>query len=66
MSEFGKKVKKALIDMDKNQAWLIEQIKAKTGLYFDTSYMHKTLTGKYENSVIVDAICEILNITKEL
>ena len=65
MSEFGKKVKKALIDMDKNQAWLIEQIKAKTGLYFDGSYMHKTLTGKYENSVIVDAICSILNITKE-
>ena len=65
MSEFGKKVKKALIDMDKSQAWLIEQIKAKTGLYFDTSYMYKTLTGKYENAVIVDAICEILNITKE-
>ena len=66
MSEFGKKVKKALIDKDKNQAWLIEQIKAKTGLYFDSSYMHKILSGKYENPTIIDAICSILNINKEV
>lgn len=66
MSEFGKKVKKALIDKDKNQAWLIEQIKAKTGLYFDSSYMHKILSGKYENPTIVDNICLILDIKKEV
>lgn len=65
MSDFGKKVKKALIDADKNQAWLIEEIKAKTGLYCDSSYMHKILSGKYENPTIVDTICAILDITKE-
>ena len=66
MSEFGKKVKKALIDKDKNQSWLIEQVKAKTGLYFDSSYMHKILSGKYENPTIVDTICSILDIQKEV
>ena len=66
MSNFGKKVKKALIDMDKNQAWLIEEIRARTGLYCDSSYMHKILSGKYENPTIVDAICTILNIAKEV
>ena len=65
MSNFGKKVKKALIDIDKNQAWLIEEIKAKTGLYFDSSYMHKILSGKNKNPTIVGAICSILNIEKE-
>lgn len=65
MSNFGKKVKKALIDIDKNQAWLIEEIKAKTSLYFDSSYMHKILSGKNKNPTIVDAICSILNIEKE-
>lgn len=60
--EFGKAVKKRLIDMEQSQAWLIEQVKEKTGLYFDSSYMHRILTGAAKSQKIVRAICEVLSI----
>jgi len=59
--EFGKAVKKRLIDMEQSQAWLIEQVKEKTGLYLDSSYMHRILTGAAKSQKIVRAICEVLN-----
>ena len=43
---FGKAVKIRLIEMEKTQNWLIEQVKAQTGDYFDGSYLHRILTGK--------------------
>lgn len=58
--KFGKMVKKRLIETDQKQEWLIREIREHTGLYFDTSYMHKILTGKNTNQKIVSAICEIL------
>lgn len=61
---FGKVAKKRLIDIGRNQSWLIEQIKAKTGLYVDSSYLHKILTGKLSTPRIVQAICEILDISE--
>ena len=59
---FGKMIKRRLIDLDKNQTWLIEQVKEKTGLFFDSSYMSKIMTGKLRTPGIVQAICEILDI----
>ena len=59
--EFGKTVKKRLIDMEQSQAWLIEQVKEKTGLYFDSSYMHRILTGSVATPKIIAAIRELLN-----
>lgn len=56
LTAFGKKVRVALIESDKDQNWLIERVKADTGLYFDRSYLHKVLTGKYENPKIVSSI----------
>lgn len=61
--EFGKSVRKKLVDIDKNQEWLIKQVHQNTGLYFDSSYMHKILTGKIATPKIVQAICEILDIS---
>ena len=63
LTTFGKKVKVALIESDKDQHWLIEKVKADTGLYFDRSYLHKVLTGKYENPKIVSAIAQNLAIS---
>lgn len=37
LTAFGKDVKKKLVDIDKPQVWLIEQVKKSTGLYFDDS-----------------------------
>lgn len=60
---FGKEVKKRLVDLKQKQAWLIEQVANKTGLYFDGSYLHKVMTGQLNTPKVVQAICEILDIT---
>lgn len=63
ITPFGKEIKKRLIDLGCNQNWLIDQVKQKTGLYFDTSYMGKILAGKLNTPSIIQAICEILDIS---
>lgn len=62
LTPFGKAIKKKLVDLDRNHAWLIEQVAARTGLYFDGSYLHKIMTGKLNTPKVIQAICEILDI----
>lgn len=62
LSEFGKDISKRLIDLSKPQTWLIEEVRNKTGLYFDDSYMYKIKTGQLSTPKTVQAICEILDI----
>lgn len=62
ITPFGKEVKKRLVDLEQNQDWLIQQITAKTGLFMDSGYMHKILTGERNAPKVVQAIREILNI----
>lgn len=62
LTNFGKDIKKRLLDIDKNQNWLIEKVKEKTGLYFDSSYMNKIMTGTLKTPSIVNAICDILEL----
>ena len=62
LTEFGKQVKIKLIQMDKPQKWLNEEVIKRTGLYFDDSYLHRIVTGKNNNPKIVSAIKEILEI----
>ena len=45
-TDFGKAVKIRLIELDQTQEWLIEQVKERTGDYFDSSYLHRLLSGK--------------------
>lgn len=45
-SDFGKAVKIRLIELDKTQEWLVEQVRERTGDYFDSSYLYRILTGK--------------------
>ena len=63
-TDFGKEIKKRLVDLDKNQAWLIDEVSAKTGLYFDGSYLYKVMTGQLNTPKIIEAICDILGIVK--
>lgn len=58
VTDFGKRVKIRLIEMDKNQDWLIRQVQDKTGLYFDSSYLWRILTGQLNAPKIIEAICE--------
>lgn len=45
-TDFGKAVKIRLIEMEQTQGWLVEQVRERTGDFFDGSYLHKILTGK--------------------
>lgn len=63
-SDFGLCVKTELLRQGKEQRWLEEVVSEKTGLYVDSGYMYKILTGKRNAPKIVEAICEILNITE--
>lgn len=64
-SDFGLCVKTKLLQMGKTQKWLEETVTEKTGLYVDSSYMYKILTGQREAPNIVAAIREILQIEGE-
>jgi hypothetical protein len=59
---FAKEVEKKLIDMDKPLKWLIEEVRERTGLYFDSSYYTKLAHGKRNAPKIVAAIREIMDI----
>lgn len=61
-SDFGLCVKTELLRTGKEQKWLEETVSEKTGLYVDSGYMYKILTGQRNAPKIVSAIREILNI----
>lgn len=62
LTAFGKDIGKRLIDLDKPQTWLIEEVRNRTGLYFDDSYMYKIKTGQLSTPKVVQAIRDILEI----
>ena len=61
-SDFGLCVKTELLRTGREQKWLEEAVSEKTGLYVDSGYMYKILTGQRNAPKIVAAIREILNI----
>ncbi len=60
---FGLYVKTELLRRGKAQKWLETQITEKTGLYMDSGYIYKILTGERSAPKIVQAIREILDIS---
>lgn len=64
-TDFGLGVKTKLLQMGQDQKWLEAAISERTGLFVDNGYMYKILTGQRNAPKIVDAICEILDITEE-
>lgn len=64
-SDFGLCVKTKLLQIGKEQKWLEEEVNEKTGLYVDSGYMYKILTGQRNAPKIVTAIREILGIEEE-
>lgn len=62
MSDFKSNVKHRLIDMDKSQSWLIEEIKIRGECYVDGSYLNKIYSGERNAPKIKKLICEILEI----
>ena len=70
-NDFGKAVRIRLIELNKDQNWLIEQVKERTGDYFDSSYLHRLLAGKLTGGTgwngkpgKAKIICDILGMEK--
>lgn len=60
--EFKKKVKCALIDRDKTQTWLAEEVTRRTGQFCDTNLIGKIYRGVLKVPTIRAAINEILEL----
>ena len=61
LTPFGKQVKHRLINLDKTNGWLVEEVKKRVDTKFDSSFMAKILNGKVENSAKKELINEILS-----
>ena len=64
-TDFGLCVKTKLLQIGRDQKWLEKTASEKTGLYVDSGYMYKILTGQRNAPKIVTAICEILSIQEQ-
>jgi hypothetical protein len=62
MTEYARTIKKRLLDMDRPQKWLIDEVNKETGLYFDRSYLTKIANGAKTSPKIVEAINRLLKI----
>ena len=65
LCDFGKKIEIRLVEINRTNAWLIDQVANDTHRYFDRSYLHKVKTGELSTPKIVKSISKILNIPTE-
>jgi len=63
-SDFGLAVKTELLRRGKGQKWLEETVSVATGLYVDSGYMYKILTGQRNAPRVVAAIREALGMAR--
>lgn len=59
---FGKKIDHRLVALGQSKKWLIEEVRTRTGLYFDRSYLRKIEIGELSTPKIVQAICDVLGL----
>lgn len=62
LNDFGKAVKKRLVDLNQNQAWLVREVGEKTGKYIDNAYLQKLMTGRATSEPMTTAIFETLGL----
>ena len=62
---FGLCVKTELLKTGRTQKWLEEEIGNRYGMYADSGYMYKILTGQRNAPKIVQAIREILELPEQ-
>lgn len=63
---FGLCVKTALLKRGKSQKWLEKEIENRYGMYADSGYMYKILTGQRNAPKIIQAIKEILELSDKV
>ena len=62
LTDFGLCVKTELLRQGMSQAELEKSVSEETGLFVDSGYMYKILTGQRSPEKIVSSICRILDI----
>ena len=62
VTDYGKRIRMRLVELNKSQKWLVNEVKERTGLYFDSSYLNKIMNGSEKSVNITSAINEILEI----
>lgn len=60
ISDYGMRIKMRLLELGKNQNWLIDEVALRTGLFFDSGYLYKIMVGTSRSENITSAINEIL------
>lgn len=60
--DFGKEVKKKLVDIDQSQEWLCQKVREDSGLYIDSVYMSRIIYGRCSPDKIIASICKVLDI----
>ena len=63
-TDFGLRVKTELLHRGMEQKELQQAVTEKTGLYIDSGYMYKILTGQRNAPKVCAAICDILGFAK--
>ena len=65
-SELGKQIKTRLMNMNKTQLWLINELKLRLPkAYIDGSLLYKIIVGDVTSGQTVDEIKKILNIEQK-
>lgn len=62
LCEFGQKICIRLVELNRTNSWLIEEVARDTQLYFDRSYLHRIKIGACSTPRIIASICKILDI----
>ena len=65
LTPYGKEVKHRLIELDRTNGWLIEEVNKRREPKIDTSFMSKVLNGKVKNSRMTVIIDQILHEEEE-
>ena len=64
LSDYGKKIKIALMEQNRKQEWLIAEIQSRyPDVYIDSSNLYKILIGEITGGKVVAAINEILSLS---
>lgn len=64
--EFGKEVKKRLVDIGQTQSWLAEEVGKDTGLRIDAAYLSNTLAGRRKSARVVNSIKKVLEMEERV
>ena len=64
LSDYGKKIKIALMEQNRKQEWLIAEVKSRyPDVYIDSSNLYKIRVGEITGGKVVAAINEILSLS---